>query len=68
MPGHSGTDAFALQVARAGIPTMVVGIPLRNMHTPVEIIALKDITRVGRLLAEFALSLDDGFLQALSLD
>jgi endoglucanase len=68
MPGHSGTDAFALQVARAGIPTMVVGIPLRNMHTPVELVALKDITRVGRLLAEFALSLDDGFMNSLSLD
>jgi len=47
---------------------MVVGIPLRNMHTPVELVALKDITRVGRLLAEFALSLDDGFMNSLSLD
>ena len=68
MPGHSGTDAFALQVARQGIPTMVVGIPLRNMHTPVEVAAFKDITRTGRLLAEFAAGLDDGFLNTLSLD
>ena len=68
MPGHSGTDAFAIQVAREGIPTMVVSIPLRNMHTPVEVAAIKDIARTGRLLAEFAISLDDDFLRSLSLD
>jgi endoglucanase len=51
--GNSGTDAFAIQVARAGLPTMVVSVPLRNMHTPVEIVMLKDITRTARLLAEF---------------
>ncbi len=68
MPGHSGTDAFAIQVAREGIPTMVVGIPLRNMHTPVEVVAIKDIARAGRLLAEFAASLDDQFLTSLTLD
>ena len=37
MPRHSGTDAYAMQVAAEGIPTMVIGIPLRYMHTPVEI-------------------------------
>jgi endoglucanase len=68
MPGSSGTDAFAMQVAREGIPTMVVSIPLRNMHTPVEVVALKDIARAGRLLAEFAAGLDDSFLPALALD
>jgi len=68
MWGHSGTDAFALQVAREGIPTAVVSIPLRNMHTPVEIVALADITRVGRLLAEFCASLPADFLASLSVD
>jgi endoglucanase len=65
---HSGTDAFAIQVAREGIPTMVVGIPLRNMHTPVEIVALSDITRTGRLLAEFIAGLEAGFLSQLVWD
>jgi tetrahedral aminopeptidase len=68
MSGHSGTDAFAIQVARAGIPTMVVSIPVRNMHTPVEVVALKDIARTGRLLAEFAAGLDDHFMAGLTLD
>jgi len=68
MPRHSGTDAFHLQIAAQGIPTMVVGIPLRYMHTPVEMISMKDLTRVGRLLAEFATSLDENFMDGLKLD
>jgi endoglucanase len=67
-PRHSGTDAFALQIARAGIPTMVVYIPLRYMHTPVEIISIKDVKRTGRLLAEFVTSLSFDFMDELSLD
>ena len=61
MPRHSGTDAYALQIARQGIPTMVVSIPLRYMHTPVEIIAIKDVKRTGRLLAEFITTLELDF-------
>ncbi len=63
---HSGTDAYAMQVAAEGIPTMMVGIPLRYMHTPVEVVSLKDITRTGRLLAEFAASLDTEFMSKLA--
>jgi putative aminopeptidase FrvX len=68
MPRHSGTDAFSLQVAADGIPTMVVSIPLRYMHTPVEMIVMKDITRTGRLLAEFACGLDQEFMEKLKWD
>jgi tetrahedral aminopeptidase len=68
MPRHSSTDAYALQIARQGIPTMVVSIPLRYMHTPVEIIAMKDIRRAGRLLAELITSLEIDFMDTLSWD
>ncbi len=68
LPRHSGTDAYALQVARGGIPTMVISIPLRYMHTPVEVVSMKDIARTGRLLAEFVCSLDDSFLTSLKVD
>jgi len=68
MPRHSGTDAYALQIARQGIPTMVVSIPLRYMHTPVEIIAMKDVKRAGRLLAEFITTLEPDYLDTLSWD
>ncbi|GAB4522913.1 MAG: M42 family metallopeptidase [Anaerolineales bacterium] len=52
-PRHSGTDGMALQIAADAVPTAVLSIPLRYMHTPVEMISLKDVRRVGRLLAEF---------------
>jgi len=65
---HSGTDAFAVQVTAQGIPCMVLGIPLRYMHTPVEMVSLKDIQRTGRLLAEFVASLDDTFIEKINWD
>ncbi len=66
IPVHSGTDAFGLQVAREGIPTMVLSIPLRYMHTPVEVVAVKDIERAGRLMAEFAASLTPDFMEKIT--
>ncbi len=68
MPRHSGTDAFSLQVAAEGIASMVVSIPLRYMHTPVEVVALKDISRTGQLLAEFIAGLQPGFMDTLTLE
>jgi endoglucanase len=68
LPRRSGTDADAMQIVAEGIPTMVLGIPLRYMHTPVEMVSLKDIARTGRLLAEFAAALDEKFLEKLVWD
>jgi len=68
MPRHSGTDAYGLQVVAEGVPTMVLSIPLRYMHTPVEMISMKDINRAGRLLAEFAAGLEIDFMEKLVWD
>lgn len=65
MPRLSSTDADALQIVAEGLPTMVVCIPIRYMHTPVEMVAIKDISRTGYLLAEFISSLDENFMQKL---
>ncbi len=67
MPARSGTDAWAIQVSRTGVPTALLSIPLRNMHSPVETLDLKDIERCGRLLAHFICALDEGFVDELSL-
>lgn len=63
-----GTDARAFQVSRDGIPVGLVSIPVRNMHTPVETVAIKDIERAGRLMAAMIARLDDGWLQTLTWD
>jgi putative aminopeptidase FrvX len=59
-PRPTGTDARAIQVARNGIPTGLVGIPLRYMHTPSEVIDLNDLEAVVELLVAFARSLRKG--------
>jgi len=64
-PSHSGTDAFAVQTTAEGIPTALLEYPLRYMHTPVEMVAVKDIQRVGRLLAEFISSLEANFVDTI---
>lgn len=66
LPGHSGTDAWTVQVSRAGVPTILLGIPLRNMHSPSEIVDLRDIRRAARLMAEFISGLDDTFLDTIA--
>lgn len=64
----SGTDAFGIQVARSGVPTGLIAIPLRYMHTMVETINTKDVERTGRLLAEFISRLDNHFLSDIALE
>ncbi len=53
LPGYTGTDADTIAFNREGIPTALVSIPLRYMHTPVEVVCLKDIERTARLIVEF---------------
>ena len=54
------TDADSMQVSRAGIPTGLVSIPLRYMHSPVELVDLQDVEAVVELLVAFAESFDSG--------
>lgn len=66
MPRMSGTDAMGIQVVESGIPCVVLGIPLRYMHTPVETVSLKDIKRAGRLMAEFITDLTPDFMDKIT--
>jgi putative aminopeptidase FrvX len=56
--GNTGTDAWAVQVARTGIATLLLSIPLRYMHTTVETLSFDDVTATGDLLAETLIHLN----------
>jgi putative aminopeptidase FrvX len=64
-PEDSGTDAFAVQVTAEGIPTALVELAIRYMHMPVESVAVRDIERVGHLLAEFIALLEADFVDTI---
>jgi tetrahedral aminopeptidase len=65
LPGGSGTDAWAMQVVREGIPSGLVSLPIRYMHSPVETVVVSDVDRAARLLAAFISRLDGSFLAGL---
>jgi endoglucanase len=56
----SGTDADVIFWTRGGIPSGLISLPDRYMHSPVEVVSLKDLEQIPRLMAAFALSLKRG--------
>lgn len=60
MGGDTGTDADAIASARTGVPSGLVSIPLKYMHTPAEVVQIRDVEDVGRLLAAYVLDSDKG--------
>jgi putative aminopeptidase FrvX len=55
----TGTDADAVHLSRGGVPTGLVSIPIRYMHSPVELVQLDDVHACARLIAAVALRLND---------
>ena len=58
MGGETGTDADAIGVSKGGVKTVTVSIPLKYMHTPVEVIELSDVENTALLISEFLKSGD----------
>lgn len=56
-PG-TGTDADAVYVSRAGVPSGVVSVAARYVHTPIETVDLADVEAAVRLVVAFARRLD----------
>ncbi len=56
-PRATGTDANAIQLSRGGVAAGLISIPNRYMHSPVELISLKDTENASRLIAEWICSL-----------
>jgi putative aminopeptidase FrvX len=63
--GPTGTDARSMQISRGGVPTVLVELPLRYMHTTVETLNLDHIKQGARLIALFIASLKEGWQEWL---
>ena len=55
------TDADDIQIARAGVPCVLIDLPLKYMHTTVELLDMNAIRECGRLVALFAADIDEGW-------
>jgi putative aminopeptidase FrvX len=55
-PGGTGTDGNAMQLSRGGMAIGVMGVPLRYMHTPCEMLAIDDVENCAKLMAAYCRS------------
>lgn len=53
MTGSPGTNASATQISREGVPSVMVSVPLRYMHTPREVVCMSDIECCAQVIAQF---------------
>ncbi len=53
MSGRTGTNADGIAITRQGIPTALVSIPIKYMHTPIECCAVSDLDNCSKLIAKF---------------
>ncbi|QSX06783.1 M42 family metallopeptidase [Sedimentibacter sp. zth1] len=65
-PAGSGTDAIAIQVTQTGVPCLLISIPLRYMHTSVEVISMNDVKSIGSLIARFINEIDNSDLEEIT--
>ena len=52
-PGGTGTDGNAMQLNRSGMAVGILGVPLRYMHTPCEVLSLTDVENCAKLMAAY---------------
>ena len=57
-PRYTATDADELSTVRAGVPTVLLSLPIKYMHTNVELLDMQALTEGGRLLAHYLADVD----------
>jgi len=60
--GSTGTNAWAVQVSQIGVPTAVLSIPLKYMHSPTEVLDVADVAAVGDIAVEFAVRIGEAVI------
>lgn len=63
--GSTYTDTDAVQIAREGVPCVLLEMPLKYMHTTVELLDTKVLTECGRLLAHYVAEIREGWEDGL---
>jgi len=58
--GNTGTDTDVIFWTRGGIPSALISLPNRYMHSPVEVVSLKDLEQIPKLMAAFVKSVKKG--------
>ena len=53
MGGTTGTNADKVSISKEGIPSGLISIPLRYMHTPYELVNTTDIENIAKLLTSY---------------
>jgi endoglucanase len=56
--GRTATDADAVSLTRSGVPTCVISVPNRYMHSPSEVVDLGDLEATAALVAAIARALE----------
>lgn len=54
MGGSTGTNADLISISKGGVKTVTLSVPLKNMHTPVEVVDTEDILNTAGLISAFA--------------
>lgn len=52
-PDDTGTEAWVIQVSRYGIPSLLISVPVRYMHTTVETVDVEDIKNGSKMISAF---------------
>ena len=60
-PRYTSTDADELSLTRAGVPSVLMSLPIRYMHTNVETFDMHALTEGARLLAHFLADVDESW-------
>ena len=63
--GLTSTDAEVTQVSRMGVPTVLIELPLKYMHTSVETFDMHALTECARLLTAYCAAIDDSWRDEL---
>lgn len=66
--GDTGTDAWAIQIAQNGIPTALLSLPLRYMHSSVETLQISDVENTANLLVFALMNVSEDLKEVFSCE